>query len=48
MSIRRGPLKPLTPIITDGLIFNLDAASPISYPKSGNTWFDIAGNNMVH
>jgi hypothetical protein len=36
---------PKPTIITDGLIFNLDAASPISYPKSGNTWFDISGNN---
>ena len=43
--MRFGPPKPSPPIITEGLVFNLDAASSISYPKSGNTWFDIAGNN---
>lgn len=29
-------------IITDGLVFCLDAANPKSYPGSGTTWFDIS------
>ncbi len=32
-------------IITDGLVFSVDAASPRSYPGSGNTWYDLSGNN---
>ena len=32
-------------IVTDGLVLCLDAANPLSYPGSGNTWFDISGNN---
>ena len=31
--------------ITDGLILMLDASNPKSYPGTGNTWFDISGNN---
>jgi len=31
-------------IVTSGLILNLDAANPISYPGSGTTWFDLSGN----
>ena len=30
-------------IITNGLILNLDAGNPKSYPGSGNTWYDLAG-----
>jgi hypothetical protein len=33
------------PIITDGLIMNVDAANPLSYPGSGVIWADISGNN---
>jgi hypothetical protein len=31
--------------ITNGLVLSLDAANVKSYPGSGNTWFDISGNN---
>jgi hypothetical protein len=31
--------------ITNGLVLSLDAANAKSYPGSGNTWFDISGNN---
>lgn len=32
------------PIITNGLILNLDAGSPLSYSTSGTTWTDLSGN----
>ena len=32
-------------IVTDGLVLCLDAANPLSYPGSGNIWYDISGNN---
>ena len=32
-------------IVTDGLVLCLDAANKKSYPGSGNTWFDLSGNN---
>jgi hypothetical protein len=32
-------------IVKTGLQVRLDAASRDSYPGSGNTWFDISGNN---
>ncbi len=34
-------------IVTDGLIFNIDAGFTPSYPTSGTTWYDLAysGNN---
>ena len=35
----------LSPIITNGLIMNVDAANPLSYPGSGVIWADITGNN---
>jgi len=31
-------------IVTDGLIFAVDAANLKSYPGSGSTWFDLSGN----
>lgn len=31
------------PISANGLVLCLDAASPKSYPGSGNTWYDISG-----
>jgi hypothetical protein len=32
-------------IVTDGLVLCLDAANPDSYPGTGNTWYDISGQN---
>jgi len=31
-------------IVTDGLVFAVDAANPISYPGSGNAWNDLTPN----
>jgi hypothetical protein len=31
-------------IVTDGLVLNLDAGNPASYPGSGTTWTDLSGN----
>jgi hypothetical protein len=39
MGIRRGPN-----IVTDGLVFAVDAANPSSYPGSGTTWKDQTVN----
>jgi prepilin-type N-terminal cleavage/methylation domain-containing protein len=36
---------PNSPIVTNGLVLHLDAGNPASYPGTGNTWFDISGNN---
>jgi hypothetical protein len=35
---------PVTSIITSGLVLNLDAGNPSSYPGSGTSWFDLSGN----
>jgi len=32
-------------IVTDGLVLNLDAGYVSSYPKGGNKWYDLSGNN---
>ena len=32
-------------IVTDGLVFYVDAANENSYPGSGTTWTDLAGSN---
>ena len=32
-------------IVTDGLVFAVDAANKKSYPGSGTTWTDLAGSN---
>ena len=34
-----------SPIVTDGLVFAVDAANYESYPGSGTTWTDLAGSN---
>jgi hypothetical protein len=34
-------------IVTDGLVFNLDAGFTPSYPKNGSTWYDIKGSNNL-
>jgi hypothetical protein len=33
-----------TPIVTNGLVLNLDASRTSSYPNAGTTWYDISGN----
>jgi len=33
------------PIVTNGLVLNLDAANTKSYPKNGIVWSDLSGNN---
>ena len=33
------------PIVTDGLVLNLDAGTPSSYSGTGTTWFDKTDNN---
>jgi hypothetical protein len=33
------------PIVTDGLVFYVDAGNGNSYPGSGTTWKDLAGGN---
>jgi hypothetical protein len=33
------------PIVTSGLILNLDAGNTKSYPRSGTVWRDLSGNN---
>jgi hypothetical protein len=33
-------------IVTDGLVLCLDAANPLSYPGTGNIWYDLSGNNL--
>ena len=32
-------------VVTDGLVFAVDAANKKSYPGSGTTWSDLAGSN---
>ena len=32
-------------IVTDGLVFDVDAASPRSYPGSGTIWYDLVNAN---
>jgi hypothetical protein len=38
--------KNTPPIVTNGLVMNLDAGSRMSYPSSGTTWNDLSGNNV--
>ena len=42
MSIAAGPS-----IVTSGLVLDLDAANPRSYPGSGTVWTDISGNGYT-
>jgi hypothetical protein len=37
--------KPFNSIVTDGLVFNLDAGSLISYSGTGSTWYDLGSQN---
>jgi hypothetical protein len=32
-------------VVRDGLMMYVDAANPRSYPGTGNTWYDLSGNN---
>jgi hypothetical protein len=32
-------------IVSNGLLLNLDASNPGSYSGTGNTWYDLSGNN---
>lgn len=34
-------------IITDSLVFHLDASQLRSYPRTGSTWTDISANNLA-
>lgn len=34
-------------IVTDGLVFYVDAANDNSYPGTGTTWSDLIGGMMV-
>ena len=34
-----------TSLVTNGLIVYVDAANPRSYSGTGNTWYDLSGNN---
>jgi len=43
-NVLRGRFDPL-PIVTLGLILNLDAGNIASYPGSGTSWTDLSGNN---
>lgn len=44
MGIRRGSIS--TPIIVDGLVFNIDAANRASYPRTGTTATNTVGNDI--
>jgi hypothetical protein len=33
------------PIVTSGLVMNLDAGFTPSYPRQGTTWYDVSGND---
>ena len=49
-TIQNNYVVPATPfqapaILQNGLLLNLDAANPSSYPGNGTTWNDLSGNN---
>jgi len=35
-----------SPIVTDGLVFAVDANNIVSYPKSGTSWYNLTGSNI--
>jgi hypothetical protein len=35
-----------SPIVTDGLVFAVDANNIVSYPKSGTAWYNLTGSNI--
>jgi hypothetical protein len=40
-----GFVGPKVPSVLNGLILYLDAANPLSYPGSGDIWYDLSGQN---
>lgn len=44
--VNSGGVGPITSpsIVTNGLILNLDAGNPASYPGTGTVWTDLSGN----
>jgi hypothetical protein len=42
--MKTGILDNVQRIVTNGLVLNLDAGNPLSYPGSGSTWTDLSGN----
>jgi hypothetical protein len=38
-------ISPIYSVVTSGLVFELDAGNPASYPGTGNDWFDLVGSN---
>lgn len=40
-----GVVGPKVPSVNDGLILYLDAANPLSYPGTGNIWYDLSGQD---
>jgi hypothetical protein len=42
--MKAGIVDNIQRIVTSGLVLNLDAANPLSYPGSGSTWTDLSGN----
>lgn len=43
MGVTYGKTK-TSSIVTSGLVLNLDAGNPSSYPGSGTVWYDLSGN----
>jgi hypothetical protein len=39
--------NPYLPLVTDGLILQLDALNSASYPGTGSTWNDLSGNSAT-
>lgn len=44
MGVTTGKIAFQPNIVTDGLVLNLDAINPNSYPQSGTIWYDTSGN----
>ena len=37
--------SPVYTVVTDGLVFELDAGNSASYPGTGNNWYDLVGSD---
>ena len=44
MGVTTGKMAFQPNIVTNGLVLNLDAINPNSYPQSGTIWYDTSGN----